>query len=308
LCYKCVVLVLVLFLSYRSFSQLSLKYGIVEAGVSISPSNLLGDLGGNAGKGGSLLKDNNISNTKLLISGHFTLLATEWYGIRFAASYGTIAGDDALIKGKGGDEESRIARNLNFRSKIFELYGAVEFYPTVFLESDPSEHKHKIRPYLVGGVGAFHFNPQGYDEVTGTWVGLKQLHTEGEGFPEYPNRKNYKLKQFNIPVGLGVKYFLNETMSISAEMLLRKTFTDYLDDVSTTYIDKDLFYKHLSPERAILAARMYDKSVGSANRNAGDMRGNSSNKDSYYSAGFKISFILGSNKNLRYTRCPVMRI
>ena len=88
------------------------------------------------------------------------------------------------------------------------------------------------------------------------------------------------------------------------EVAQRFTTTDYIDDVSTTYIDKDLFYKHLSLDRAILAVRMYDKSTSSANRNAGEMRGKSSNYDAYYSAGLKISVLLKNVTNLRYMRCP----
>ncbi len=302
--YKCVVLLTILLFFQTSFSQFSFKYGIAEVGLSMSPSNLLGDLGGNAGRGGTFLKDNNLSNTKLLVGGHLSIFPTEWYAVRFAVNFGTIAGDDALIKGKGGEEESRIARNLNFKSKIYEALAAGEFYPTVFLEYDQSEHFHKIRPYIIAGIGAFHFNPLGHDQVTGEWVNLKQLHTEGEAFPEYPDRKEYKLNQINIPVGIGIKYFLSEKVSVSTEMLLRKTFTDYLDDVSTTYIDKDLFYKHLPLERAIVAVRMYDKSVSSANRNSGEIRGKSSNMDSYYSAGIKISFQLGNNSSLKYMNCP----
>lgn len=300
----CAQIILLLLLFQPSFSQLSFKYDILEAGFSISPSNLLGDLGGNAGRGGGLLKDNNISNTKLLLGAHLSIFPTEWYGIRMAGTYGTIAGDDALIKGKGGEEESRKARNLNFKSKILEGMLAIEFYPTVFLEEDRTDRFHKIRPYIVAGIGAFHFKPKGHDEVTSEWVNLKQLRTEGQGFAEYPDRKPYKLYQVNIPLGIGIKYFINEKVSISTEMLLRKTFTDYLDDVSTTYIDNNLFYANMPTDMAILANRMSDKSVSSSNRNAGEMRGKSSNMDSYYSAGIKLSFLLGTNSN-QYLRCPV---
>ena len=90
------------------FSQLSLKLGMYEAGFTMAPSNFLGDLGGNPGKGGTLLKDNNLSNTKLLVGAHINLFPTEWYAIRFALNYGTIAGDDALIKGKGGEEVAEL--------------------------------------------------------------------------------------------------------------------------------------------------------------------------------------------------------
>lgn len=307
--YRYVLLVLASFFSHTLYSQVSFNFGIAEAGVSLSPSNFLGDLGGNPGKGGAFLKDNNISNTKLLIGGHFSVYPSEWIGIRLSLTHGTIAGDDALIKAQGGLEEARKARNQSFKSKINEVVLVTELYPTVFLEEDATELAHKIRPYVLLGVGVFHFNPQGKDPVNGDWINLKELHTEGEGFPEYPERKNYKLTQINIPLGIGIKYYLNDKVSVSAEFILRKTFTDYLDDVSTTYIDNNLFYKNLPLNTAIVANRMYDKSVGFANRNAGDKRGSSDNKDSYYSTGIKFSFRLGSSvSDGNYLRCPKIRL
>lgn len=302
--YPCALFLLLIV--QAGYSQLSFHAGNYEAGISVSPSNFLGDLGGTSGKGGAFLKDNNLSNTKILVGAHLTLYPTSWSGIRLAVTYGSIAGDDALIKGSGGEEESRKARNLDFKSKISEAYIAVEFFPTVFLENDASDVFHKIRPYMLIGAGVFHFDPQGKDPATGKWVSLKELHTEGEGFAEYPYRKNYKLTQVNIPMGVGLKYFLNSEVSLSVEFLTRKTFTDYIDDVSGIYIDKDLFYKYLPLDKAILANRMYDKSVSPANRNAGEVRGNNKNMDAYYSTGLKLSFMLGNDRfNTRYTRCPV---
>ncbi len=73
----------------------------------------------------------------------------------------------------------------------------------------------------------------------GEWVDLKPLRTEGQGL--IPGREEYKLTQLNIPMGIGVKYFLTETFHVSSEVLHRKTFTDYIDDVSTNYVDPDIF-------------------------------------------------------------------
>ncbi|MEJ7768678.1 MAG: DUF6089 family protein [Chitinophagaceae bacterium] len=306
---RCVFILLICFLTKSSYGQVSFNFGMSEAGITISPSNFLGDLGGNAGRGGPFLKDNNISNTKLLVGAHFSVAPNEWLGFRFAFTHGTIAGDDALIQSHGGLEEARKARNQSFKSKINEAIIAAEFYPTVFLEADAYNRFHKIRPYFLIGVGVFNFNPQGQDLVTGKWFNLKDLHTEGQGFPEYPDRKEYKLIQLNIPMGIGVKYYLNDKVSISLEFIHRKTFTDYIDDVSTTYIDKDLFYKNLPLATAIISNRMYDKSVGFANRNAGEKRGEPTNNDAFYSTGIKFSFRLGDDAfNRNSMRCPVIRL
>ncbi|MEJ7737288.1 MAG: DUF6089 family protein [Chitinophagaceae bacterium] len=301
-------LVLLLFFTSDTYSQLSLGFGQLEAGVMLSPSNLLGDLGGRYGKGGAFLKDNVISNTKILVGAHFNANPKDWLGLRLAFNYGTVAGDDAMIKSKGGLEELRKARNLNFKSKITEVYIAAEFFPTVFFESNPAEVFHKLRPYGLAGIGVFHFNPQGFDPLTSEWIHLRELHTEGQGFAEYPDRKEYKLIQLNIPIGVGIKYYINDVVSISAEAIHRNTFTDYLDDVSKDYIDADLFYKNLPLDMAIVADRMNDKSANAANRNAGDQRGTPKNNDSFYSCGIKLSFRLGDNLGFKNSiRCPLVR-
>ena len=302
-CFMLMLSVLLLKTSYGQYNS-----GAFEAGIIIAPSNFLGDLGGNAGKGAPFLKDNNISMTRLIAGAHISYHPADWYGVRLALNYGNIAGDDAVIKGKGGLEEARKIRNLNFKSAIAEAYLVGELYPTVFLEADPSERLHKFRPYVVAGVGIFHFNPQGKDAQTGDWVKLRALHTEGQGFPELAGRKNYSLTQLNVPLGIGIKYFLTEQVSIGFDILTRKTFTDYIDDVSTSYIDNNLFYKNLPLSAAIVATRMYDKSAGSANRNAGEKRGTAGHNDAYYAAGVKLSIRFGDiNPFLSSSRCPVFK-
>lgn len=297
--------------TFTSFGQYSEQTSYFEAGITIGPSNFLGDLGGNIGKGTTFLKDNNIPLTKLMAGAYLAYHPAEWLGFRLAANFGTLEGNDAIIKGKGGLEEARKRRNSDFRSRIQEGIFLAEFYPTVFLEYEPSDVFHKIRPYGVFGVGVFHFNPQGTDPKTGAWVDLQPLHTEGQGFPEYPNRKNYKLTQMNIPMGVGVKYFVSENVSLSLEVLHRKTFTDYIDDVSTTYIDPALFYAHLPLAQAQLAERMANKSglvVGNTAYTPGQKRGTPTNNDAYYSFGFKLGIRLGNSVNSRWgnsTRCPV---
>src|SRR5207342_1550715 len=79
---------------------------------------------------------------------------------------------------------------------------------------------------------------------------------EGQGFPEYPDRKEYSLTQQALIMGGGFKYYLKENMYVGFEILHRKTFTDYIDDVSTKYIDPYLFDVHLSPQQATYAKQL----------------------------------------------------
>jgi Outer membrane protein beta-barrel domain len=311
--WKCSVLLLFASLTYTSsFSQFS-DGTYWEAGVQLGPANFLGDLGGNAGKGTGFLKDHQFKTTRFLGGGFAEAYPSEWLGIRFAFNIGSIEGDDHFTKVNGGIEESRAARNLDFKSNIFEVFVAAEIYPLVFFEYEPTDVYHKIRPYFLAGVGGFHFNPKGKDPASGDWVALRPLHTEGQGFPEYPDRKQYSLWQVNVPLGVGLKYYISENTTLSFEVIHRKSFCDKIDDVHGTYIDPAAFYANLDPQTAALAERISNKSAGaysSGGYGPGDKRGEPSNMDSYFSAGFKLGFRLFAGSDRRWrnsTRCPVIR-
>jgi hypothetical protein len=307
------VLVLILTLHFHSYSQLSLG-NYFEAGFTAGPMVFLGDLGGNHGIGTTFVKDYNIPSTRLSLGAFVEAHPAEWVGFRLQVNWGELYGNDNLIKPKGGDENSRYNRNLDFRTQITEGFLGVELYPTVFIEDDPTSVFGRLRPYGMIGLGVFHFNPQGTYTANGTtsWVFLRPLHTEGEGFAEYPGRKEYSLTQLNIPMAVGVKYYFSDDLNLSFEVLYRKTFTDYIDDVSTTYIDPALFAKYLSPGEAAIAASIYNKSplrgVPGSGYNPGDQRGNSSNMDAYFTFGFKVGFRLNSGREWRNsTHCPLLR-
>ncbi len=312
---KCGLGLLALTFTQVSVGQIGLL-NQVEAGITLGPSNFLGDLGGTKGKGRPFLKDNNFPMTKLMIGAHLSTYPSPAWGLRLAANYGTLSGEDEIIKGQGGLEEARKFRNSNFRSRILEGMLVAEIYPTVFFEYDAEEYYKKIRPYGIIGVGVFHFNPQGTDPLTGEYVNLAGLSTEGQGFEEYPDRKPYRLTQLNIPMGVGAKYFMNDNTTLSLEVIYRKTFTDYIDDVSTTYIDPDLFDKYfgVGSQKAQLARRMANKTDQGGSMSAGfepgDKRGTATNMDGYYSIGFKVGFRLGRSSegnSYKNIKCPTLR-
>ena len=292
----------------------------MEIGVTYGLSNFLGDLGGNAGKGGAFLKDNQLSLTKSLTGAYVAYRPSEHLNIQFAINLGRVGAADSLINGRGGIEEARRNRNQHFRSNIREVYLALEFFPTVFLEYDPNEVYHHIHPYFLIGIGAFQFNPQAQyidDSGNATWVDLKPLRTEGQGMPNHPDRKEYSLTNFHVPYGFGLKYFVNRSLAIGLEVVTRKTFTDYVDDVSTTYISKDDFdsYFGAGTEEAKIAFQMSNKA---AYKNGGTYllgygpgakRGESRNNDSYYSINLRVSFRIGDlkyfgRKQVKSIQCP----
>jgi hypothetical protein len=316
LSWKCVSVLAITLCAYSpSFSQEEEK-NTTELGFTVGPMVALTDLGGHAGKGTTFIKDYNFNTTKLAVGAFLSVYPTPWLGFRFSANFGTIEAFDADIKEKGGDEDSRFNRNLDFKSNILEGTAMAEFYPTVFLEDDPEDVTGRLRPYGVLGLGFFHFNPKGsLTDGNGDtyWVDLRPLHTEGEGFSQYPGRKEYSLTQINIPMGAGIKYFLSENVNISFEIVYRKLFTDYLDDVSTTYVNPKDFALNLPPALAAQAQAISNKASNGYNTpgyEAGDKRGTSTNNDAYFTAGFKVAFRLGGGSADRWrnsTHCPLLR-
>jgi hypothetical protein len=296
-----------------TYAQSLLLGNRVEIGLNFGPTFFLGDLGGHAGYGTTFVKDLNMPLTKLMKGAFISISPNEWLGFRVAAQYTYLAGEDKIIVTNGRPESFRKGRNLDFRSNVWEVYGAIEFFPLMYLHRGEEDYEPKIRPYVFGGAGVFHFNPQGsLTDQNGnkTWHYLQPLHTEGEGFAEFPERKNYKLTQVNVPVGAGLKYLLTDNVNLSAELLYRKTFTDYIDDVSTTYIDYHLFDKYLSPADANIATAISDKSTGVLTRtDPGYQRGNPKNYDAYFSFLLKVGIRIGGSNSsdanaVAHTRCP----
>jgi len=326
LCLACFILTTVsCLLSETSYSQ-SLIIGNdktrFEAGLNIGPSFFLGDLGGHKGKGTTFIKDVNLPITQLMVGAFITYYPNQWLGFRAALNYGKLEGEDQLITTKGENELYRKQRNLDFRTNLAEGYIATEIYPLAWLNRNNEDYKPRFSPYGVLGVGVFHFNPQGsLTDSSGktTWYYLRPLHTEGEGFPEYPDRKEYALTQVNIPIGFGVKYYVSDRVNLSLEVLYRHTFTDYIDDVSTTYIDPSLFYKYLSPQNAAIAVQISDKEYSPvspglsrlAPNPPGTQRGDPNQNDAYFTTFVKFAIRLGPVYKSRYDenvasrmRCP----
>lgn len=291
-----------------------------EVGFNFGPSFFLGDLGGNSGKGTNNLKDINFEFTKFMKGAFITMYPKNWVGLRLAADYTYLEGDDAIINTTGIDELWRKQRNLDFKSNVIEGYFALEVFPTMLLNRN-SDYEPRLRPYLLGGVGVFHFNSKGsLTDAAGnkTWYYLHPLRLEGQGMPEYPYSKPYSLTQLNIPYGGGLKYFASDRINISMEMLYRKTFTDYIDDVSKNYIDPANYTKYLSAQEASLAYKLSDKAngiifPGMTRYPAGTQRGDLKDSDTYFSIVAKVGIRLGpiyesafARNAARQTRCPAV--
>jgi hypothetical protein len=294
--FKILTLALLLSYSKTNAQYLSFLEGKVEAGFSFGASNFLGDLGGNKGVGKTFLKDNNVELTKAYKGAFVTYYPQEWIGFRVAFNQTMVEAEDAVIKDQGGAERARLWRNLSFRSNIVEGIALVEILPTYFLEQN-EYLTGKLRPVFYAGIGVFSYNPQA--NLKGEWHDLRPLRTEGQGFAQYPESKEYKKTAINYPLGIGFKYYLNEKTTIGFEAIHRFTNTDYIDDVSTKFIDPNTFNTNLTPDKALIARQLYNRNIGPANTNyyrTGAKRGESKDKDGYYTMAVKIGWRIGSDE------------
>jgi hypothetical protein len=268
-----------------------------EIGLTIGANNFLGDLGGNLGKGQPFLKDYLLSTVRPLVGLSFAYYPRNWYQIKVGFNYTSVDGADSLIPVSNTLARWRYYRNLSFNSHIFEGYISGQFYPLTFFSD--GRDVHRLSPFIEGGIGFFHFNPT--TQLNGQTVYLQPLHTEGEGFAEYPGVPNYSLTQIYLPASIGLKYYLNDEFSISAGATFRKTFTDYIDDVSGNYVtDPNVFYKYLSPSEAALAVQLYRRVTPQYASKVGTLRGFSSDNDTYVTFFFSINVTIQRFVNFYY--------
>lgn len=199
-------------------------------------------------------------------------------------------------------EPTLVARNLNFSTSLSELSLTVHYD---LLDLD----YFKFTPYLFGGIALFHFNPYTYDSVYGK-VFLKPLSTEGQGLSAYPERKPYALTQISFPVGAGIRFRVNDDIAIAWEIGLRKTNTDYLDDLSTTYVDQAYLLSQKGQQAVDLAYRGDElKNNPGVYPQDGTVRGGAVYKDWYYFSGVTATFKVNAGKAARdaqrgSTGCP----
>ncbi len=210
------------------------------------------------------------------------------FSVRTNFTYAAIAADD-----KYNRQADLQARNLSFGTKITEGNLLLDYN---FLNLN----YHKLSPYIFGGVAVFHFNPYAFDSL-GNKIYLKPLSTEGQGLAAYPDRKEYHLTQFAIPFGAGIRWRFTDNITLSYEIGLRRTFTDYLDDVSTTYVDASTLAAAKGAKAVEMAFRGDELKNGATYPADGTIRGGSTFKDWYYFSGVTISVGLGRRRGFHGT-------
>jgi hypothetical protein len=261
-----------------------------EVVYSLGATNFLGELGGADRIGTNGLRDLEFPATRPVIGLGYRYKFSRTTAVKGNLFFGYVGGNDNLTK-----DIARNNRNLNFRSPVLELSGQFEY---MLIKERPG-HRYNLRgvrgwrnigieAYVFGGLGGFFFNPRG--KYNGLWYSLKPLCTEGEGL--VPSRKKYSKVQLCIPFGIGFKYKISKNLYIGLEYGIRKTFTDYIDDVSTTYFDPNALFDN----KGILATQLANPTNNSADNPKmtlpGQQRGDPRDKDAYMFAVITVYYKL----------------
>lgn len=254
------------------FSQVC--FAQFHAGAFVGGANYIGDL-----------NDKPFKRTKPALGLSLNYEISDRLMLRSGLTWGKVEGGDQY----SGSSFLKQNRNLSFQSNIteFGLLGEL----TIF-----NLYNINWSPYGFAGISVFRFNP--YVRDSGEKVFLQPLTTEGQGLAGV-QQQPYKLTQFAIPFGGGVKVNLNENIRLGVEVGLRRLFTDYLDDVSGFYADEAQLLNARGPQ-AIRFSYRGDEVPGEtsgypdngyAAKNA--ERGNPKTKDWYYFSGIHLTFRLG---------------
>jgi len=262
--------------SLQGFSQMNEYVQEGEFGITAGVAHYFGDLN-NRGK---------INRPKLAIGGFIRKQFGNYSAVRLSGHFARLGYSDIY-----SSNEYNLRRNLSFNTNIFELALQGDFN---FFKFNPVDPDYAFTPYATLGIGIFNYNPYAY--YKNQKIYLRPLHTEGQTF--YKNRKEYGSMALCFPIGFGVKYALNDKINISFEITHRFTTTDYIDDVSTTYVGADKFPSTAGGKS--IAGIMQDRSfeVGTPIGIEGRQRGFSKQKDQYTIAEVGISF------NITSYRCP----
>jgi len=247
-----------------------------EFGISAGAAHYFGDLN----------PDIHLNRPKIALGVFFRKQFGNYVAMRVSGHFAQLGYSDIYNKQNEFDQR----RNLSFNTNIWELAVQGDFN---FFKFVPGDGRFRYTPYVTFGIGTFSYDPYAYYQ--GQKVYLRELGTEGQGSPAYPGRKPYGTMAVCFPLGVGIKYNLNPKMNIGFEITYRFTTTDYIDDVSKTYVGADKF-PVLPNGNPSIAALLQDRSyeTGTPIGIEGRQRGYANQNDSYVIAELTLSFNISS--------------
>jgi hypothetical protein len=179
----------------------------------------IGAFGGGSYYLGDLNPAMHFSQTQMAYGGVARYNINNRWTVKASFYHGKVKGNDAKTKAVAN-------RDLNFLTRINDISLVAEFS---WFDYFTGSNKSYFTPYIFAGISYFMFKPQ-----TISGVDLQPQGTEGQN-TGFDGRSPYSLNSFALPFGFGVKYSVNKRIGLAFEWGMRKTLTDYIDDVSTTY-------------------------------------------------------------------------
>ena len=247
-----------------SFSSVLLAQRI-EVGMSVGAANYVGDLAP------TMVASE--THPSFGLFGRYALSSS--FAFKAEISFTQLSGSDKNFS-------FNAPRNLSFRSDITEYSGVIEFN---FLKYGLNVLDKKFTSYVFLGVAMFEYNPETYFE--NDWYSLRDIKTEGQ---------SYGTSSFAIPFGMGIKWNIARNFSLESNIGFRKTFTDYIDDVSGTYLDNANIDQKMGPVAAALADRSAELNNGVPQFKAGSRRGNPDFNDWYIIGSVSLSYRIFNNQ------------
>lgn len=244
-----------------------------------STSHFLGDLGGKPFLGTNDLQDLDFQSTRYALTLGVRFRFGKLFALRTNLWYARVAGNDKFTRNR-----ERHGRNLNFYSNIYEADEVLEI--NVWRSANQ-----KTIFYVFGGIGYFRFNPK--TKMDGKVYTLRDYGTEGQY--AIPGKSPYDLHSMCFPLGFGYKFLIDKRQFITVEVNSRKTRTDYIDDVSTRYVDPSLLIAAKGP----IAARLADRNISTIPgfSDPGAIRGDPKDNDSYFFFSFSYNITIGGGRN-----------
>ncbi|MEQ8904416.1 hypothetical protein [Ekhidna sp.] len=223
---------------------------------------------------GELNYNNTINDDISLINFGIEARLLNRIGARLEGSYFSLSGADR----NAPDSTFQRQRNLSFQSRNIHF----QLHTIYYLKPYQGDYYKRLffDPYLFSGVGYMKFTPTA--TLGGEEYKLRDAQTEGV---------EYKKWVTTIPVGIGAKFKANEFLNFNLEISYHFTFTDYLDDVSSTYASE-----FANTTAALLSDRKEE--VGVVNQEfydqilPGSPRGNPDNNDSFIQIGIRVEIFL----------------
>ena len=246
-----------------------------ELGLMLGTNYYLGDLNPSGHLGG---------RKHVAFGGFFRTNLNRRLSLRAHVMHGTLEAWDA-----DSDVAWQQNRNLHFRNALTEVGGIVEINYIDYQIGAPGT---KVCAYLLTGLSVYSHMPEA--QLDDLWFELAPLGTEGQGttWGEAYGVGDYALTGLAVPFGFGFKVNLGPFAGFNLEWAVRKTWNDYLDDVSGIYADPLV----LNEEKGELSVVLADQSLaqpGSLTDNTGLMRGDPGRDDAYGFVTASVTFRIG---------------